>query len=96
VPTVDELHKLTEYPERRIKPIVYAMASGGFRLGAWDYLRWKHDTPMTNGSTTGEEEDVVAAKLLVYFIIFSTSAIGDGGKTFSLLSNLELLMISYS
>ena len=41
-PTIEEIRKLVEYPDRRIKPIVYAMASGGFRLGAWDYLRWKH------------------------------------------------------
>ena len=24
------------------------MASGGFRLGAWDYLCWKHISPITN------------------------------------------------
>jgi hypothetical protein len=39
-PTVEEIRKLVEYPDRRIKPVVYAMASGGFRLGAWDYLQW--------------------------------------------------------
>jgi hypothetical protein len=37
------------------------MASGGFRLGAWDYLRWKHVSPITN-----EKGDVVAAKLIIY------------------------------
>jgi len=41
-PTLEEIRKLTEYPDRRIKHIVYAMASGGFRLGVWNYLRWKH------------------------------------------------------
>jgi hypothetical protein len=59
-PTLEEIRKLTEYPDRRIKPIVYAMASGGFRLGAWDYLRWKHVSPINN------EKEVIAAKLLVY------------------------------
>jgi len=60
-PTLEEIRKLIEYPDRRIKPIVYAMASGGFRLGAWDYLRWKHISPINN-----EKEEVIAAKLLVY------------------------------
>ena len=40
--TLEEIQKLVEYPDRRIKPIIYSMSSGGFRLGAWDYLRWKH------------------------------------------------------
>jgi hypothetical protein len=60
-PTLEEIRKLVEYPDRRIKPIVYAMASGGFRLGAWDYLRWKHVSPVTN-----EKGEVIAAKLIIY------------------------------
>jgi hypothetical protein len=60
-PTLEEIRKLVEYPDRRIKPIVYAMASGGFRLGAWDYLRWKHVSPMIN-----EKGEVIAAKLMIY------------------------------
>jgi uncharacterized membrane protein YdjX (TVP38/TMEM64 family) len=35
------------------------MASGGFRLGAWGYLCWKHVSPITN-----EKGEVIAAKLL--------------------------------
>lgn len=61
--TVEEIRKLVEYPDRRIKPVVYAMASGGFRLGAWDYLQWKHVSPIVNDK--GGEE-IIAAKLLVY------------------------------
>jgi hypothetical protein len=59
-PIIEEICKIIEYPDRRIKPIVYAMASGGFRLGAWDYLRWKDVSPITN-----EKGDVIAAKLLL-------------------------------
>lgn len=37
------------------------MTSSGIRLGAWDYLRWKHVTSITNG--LGE---IIAAKLTIY------------------------------
>ena len=40
-PTIEAIQQLCEYPDRRIKGIVYTMASSGIRLGAWDYLRWK-------------------------------------------------------
>jgi hypothetical protein len=63
-PTIEEIRKLVEYPDRRIKPIVYSMASGGFRLGAWDYLQWKHVSP-TN-SENAKDGEVIAAKLIVY------------------------------
>jgi hypothetical protein len=40
------------------------MATGGFRLGAWDYLQWKHVFPITNENE--RDREVIAAKLLVY------------------------------
>jgi hypothetical protein len=60
-PTLEELRKLVEYPDRRIKSIVYSMTSGGFRLGAWDYFRWKHVIPISN-----DKEQVIAAKVVIY------------------------------
>lgn len=32
-PTIEKIRKVVEHPDRRIKPIVYSMATGGFRLG---------------------------------------------------------------
>jgi hypothetical protein len=60
-PTVDEIRQLVQYPDRRIKPILYTMASSGIRLGAWDYLKWKHITPIHN-----KAGQVLAAKIIVY------------------------------
>ena len=61
IPTLTEVRKIVEYPDRRIKPIVYTMCSSGIRLGAWDYLKWKHIIPLLNN-----KNDVIAAKIRVY------------------------------
>lgn len=60
-PTREEIQKLLEYPDRRIKPIVYVMISSGIRLGAWEYLKWKHIIPKYD-----EKGTIVAAKMIVY------------------------------
>lgn len=60
-PTLEEIRKLSEYPDRRIKPIVYIMASSGIRIGAWDSLQWKHVTSIPN-----DNGEIIAAKLLIY------------------------------
>jgi hypothetical protein len=55
-----EIQQLCGYPDRRIKGIVYTMASSGIRLGAWDYLRWKDIQPIER------QGKVIAAKIIVY------------------------------
>jgi hypothetical protein len=60
-PTIEEIQKLVQYPDRRIKAITSTMASSGIRLGAWDYLLWKHITPITN-----QNGELTAAKIIVY------------------------------
>lgn len=57
----EEIQGLLEYPDRRIKPIVYTMISSRIRIGAWDFLKWKHANPVYN-----EKGGIIAAKLIVY------------------------------
>ena len=57
----EEIQGLLEYPERRIKPIVYTMISSRIRIDAWDFLKWKHANPLYN-----EKGGIMAAKLIVY------------------------------
>jgi hypothetical protein len=52
-PSMDEIRKLSEYPDRRIKPIIYTMSSSGIRLGAWDYLRWQDVFPIIKDGEVG-------------------------------------------
>ena len=60
IPTIEEVRKLLEYPDRRLKSIIYTMASSGIRLGAWEYFKWGHIRPIE------KEGEVVAAKIIVY------------------------------
>jgi hypothetical protein len=59
-PTLAEIRKLIDYSDIRVKPIVYTMISSGIRIGAWDYLKWKHIIPIE------KEGKIVAAKIIVY------------------------------
>ena len=59
-PTIEEIQKICEYPDRRMKGLVYTMASSGIRLGAWDYLCWGHLKPIKR------DGKIVAAKIIVY------------------------------
>jgi integrase len=61
IPTVEEIRKLIQYPDRRIKLIILLSVSTGIRVGAWDYMKWKHIKPIKD-----EKNEIVAAKLIVY------------------------------
>jgi hypothetical protein len=60
IPTIEEIRKIMDYPDRRIKAVVSMMVSGGFRLGSWEYLKWKHVKPIEREGT------LVAAKIIIY------------------------------
>jgi integrase len=59
-PTLDEIKKMCEYPDRRIKPIIYTMVSSGIRVGAWDYLHWENIQPIE------QEGKIIASRMIVY------------------------------
>ena len=48
-------------PDRRIKVIVLVMLSSGIRVGAWDYLNWKHVKACHNNNNR-----IISARLMVY------------------------------
>jgi integrase len=59
-PTKEEISKLLEYPDRRMKPIVLIMVSSGIRVGSWNYLKCGDIPPIT------KKETIVAAKIKAY------------------------------
>jgi len=74
-PTIEEIKRIVQYPDRRIKPIVYTMASSGIRLGAWTYLRWGHVSPiMRDGKTVAAKIRVYAEEEEEYFTFISLEA----------------------
>jgi hypothetical protein len=58
--TIEEIRRMPNYPDRRIKPIIYTMSSSEIRLGAWDYLRWRDISPII------KDGKIIAAKITVY------------------------------
>jgi len=60
-PSIEEIRRLLEYPDRRIKAIIFTMVSSGIRIDAWDCLRWKDVIPLSD-----RRGEVIAAKLTVY------------------------------
>src|SRR5215469_5345821 len=59
-PTHEEVRTIIEAPDRRIKPLVLMTCSSGIRIGAWEYLKWKHIEPIRR------DNRIVAAKITVY------------------------------
>ena len=60
IPTIDEIKRLCEYPDRRMKFVILSMISGGFRSGAWDYLNKEHLEPIE------EDGKIITARLKIY------------------------------
>jgi hypothetical protein len=65
-PTKEEIRKAIHAQDRRAKPIILTMCSSGIRLGAWNYLRWKHVIPLLQQQKNENNGEVIAAKLIVY------------------------------
>jgi hypothetical protein len=59
-PFMVEIQKLLEFSDIRVKAIVSVMISSGIRVGSWDFLKWKHITPIL------QNDEIVAAKIDVY------------------------------
>lgn len=59
IPTMEEIKKLLEHADKRIKPIVLTMLSAGIRSGSWDHLKWKHIIPVFRNDV------VIAAKIIL-------------------------------
>jgi hypothetical protein len=57
--TLDEIRRILEHPNRRIKPVIYTMSSAGISLEAWNYLRGGHIKPIEG------DGKVVAAKITI-------------------------------
>ncbi len=79
-PTIEEIRKISEYPDRRMKAIVYTMASSGIRIGAWDYLRWGHIKPITHGNNTMAKMIVYAGDEEEYYTFISPEAYNELNK----------------
>jgi integrase len=64
-PTIEEiLDLIKDYPDRRLKVIVLIMVSSGIRIGAWNYLQWKHVEPIYE--QRNESTILISAKITVY------------------------------
>ncbi len=61
IPTMNEIIQLLKYQNIRIKLVLLTMISSGIRIGAWDFLQWKHIVPIARSNDV-----LLAAKVVVY------------------------------
>ena len=74
-PTYEEIKKICDYPDRRMKAVIFTMSSSGIRLGAWDYLQWGHITPIEkNGKLIASKIKVYAGTEEEYFSFITPEA----------------------
>ncbi|HZW85141.1 MAG TPA: site-specific integrase [Nitrososphaerales archaeon] len=59
-PTMEEVRKIVDNADHRMKCIILLLCSSGIRVGAIDYLTWRDVEPVTEAGET------VAARLTVY------------------------------
>ena len=60
-PTLEEIQRLLEFPDRRIKPLVLVLVSSGVIIGAFETLKWRHIISINNDSN-----ELIASKIRVY------------------------------
>jgi site-specific recombinase XerD len=68
-PTIDEIRKMMEYPDRRMKAIICTMDSSGIRLGAWDYLHWEDVEPIMKDGC----QNLLSFGVNLFFNIFKSN-----------------------
>jgi hypothetical protein len=61
IPTLEEVRKNSRISRQKNQTDCCTMCYSGIRLGAWNYLRWKHIIPILN-----DNNEVIAAKIKVY------------------------------
>jgi hypothetical protein len=66
---------MIEYPDRRMKAIIFTMASSGIRLGAWDYLQWKDIELITRDGKTVVATDIGPAQKAPFELIVSSASV---------------------
>ncbi len=59
-PSVEEIRKLLTYADPRAACVILMMATGGVRIGSFNYYTWRDIEPVYR------EKEIVAAKLTVY------------------------------